>query len=113
MFKLYQSGTNDIVRETFDSALRAGRYALQALGMPQSEAQSASIIYANVDLKGVRQLAEVYRADIPVSENPDYIRKAKDIQTEMNQVMSGEKPMDSRYVKEQWNPTIGSERPSD
>ena len=113
VFKLYQSGTNDIVRETFDSALRAGRYALQALGMPQSEAQTASIIYTNVDPKGVRQLAEVYRADIPVSENPEYIRKAKDIQTEMNQVMSGEKPMDSRYVKEQWNPTIGSERPSD
>jgi len=33
VYDLYKSGTKDIVRETFDSAVRAGRYSLQALGM--------------------------------------------------------------------------------
>ena len=39
VYKLYAAGANDIVRETFDSSLRAGRYALQALGLSQFEAE--------------------------------------------------------------------------
>jgi len=45
VYDLYKSGTSDIVRETFDSAVRARRYSLQALGMHPFDAENATRDY--------------------------------------------------------------------
>ncbi|MFK7994037.1 MAG: cation:proton antiporter [Granulosicoccus sp.] len=91
VYQLYQSGTNDIVRETFDSALRSGRYSLQALGFTEQQALDAVAMYADKDVEGIRKLAAVFDPDIPVSKNPEYIRLAIEIQAELEQAMRGQK----------------------
>jgi CPA2 family monovalent cation:H+ antiporter-2 len=40
VYELYQAGANDIVRETFDSSVRAGRYVLENMGFTDYEAAS-------------------------------------------------------------------------
>jgi voltage-gated potassium channel Kch len=95
VYQLYQSGTTDIVRETFDSALRAGRYALEALGMHPSEAGKAARLYNEEDVKGIRKLAAVYDPDIPVSRNPDYVRLSLEIKAELERAMMGKQHLRS------------------
>ncbi len=89
VYKLYQSGTNDIVRETFDSAVRAGRYALEALGLHPIDAEKAATMYVDMDRKGIRELAEVYDPKIPVARNKEYIARALKIKDELDAAMSG------------------------
>ncbi|ASJ76005.1 monovalent cation:proton antiporter-2 (CPA2) family protein [Granulosicoccus antarcticus] len=105
VYQLYQSGTNDIVRETADSALRAGRYALQALGMHPVDAERAATLYVNEELKGIRQLAEVYDPDIPVAQNPRYVKLALEIKARMDTAMlSGKFPVSHEHPEEGWRP---------
>jgi voltage-gated potassium channel Kch len=54
LYELYQSGADDIVRETVDSALRSGRYALKALGFSEKQAQDAATAYFAKDIERVR-----------------------------------------------------------
>lgn len=88
VYELYKSGTDDIVREVFDSAVRAGRYALQALGMHPFDAENATREYVKLDRRGIRKLAQVYRPDISIFENSEYVDLAKQIRAEMDRVMS-------------------------
>ena len=41
VFRLYRAGADDIVREMFDSSLRAGRYVLENIGLSEFEAAEA------------------------------------------------------------------------
>ena len=54
LYELYQLGADDIVRETIDSALRSGRYALKALGFTEQQAQDAATAYFAKDRDDVR-----------------------------------------------------------
>ncbi len=104
VYQLYQSGTNDIVRETADSALRAGRYALEALGMHPAEAERAATLYVDEELKGIRLLAEVYDPDIPVSRNPRYVKLALEIKARMDAAMLGKSHDMHDHSEGSWRP---------
>jgi monovalent cation:proton antiporter-2 (CPA2) family protein len=54
LYELYQSGADDIVRETVESALRSGRYALKALGFTEQQAQDAATAYFAKDMDSIR-----------------------------------------------------------
>ena len=41
VYRLFRAGANDIVREMFDSSLRAGRYVLENVGLSEYEAHEA------------------------------------------------------------------------
>lgn len=104
VYQLYQSGTNDIVRETADSALRAGRYALEALGMHPTEAERAATLYVDEELKGIRLLAEVYDPDIPVSQNPRYVKLSLEIKARMDAAMLGKSRDMHDHSEGSWRP---------
>ena len=104
VYQLYQSGTNDIVRETADSALRAGRYALEALGMHPVEAERAATLYVDEELKGIRLLAEVYDPDIPISQNSRYVKLALEIKTRMDAAMLGKFHDRHDHAEDSWRP---------
>ncbi len=63
VYTLYQAGASDIVRETFDSAMRAGRYALTALGEHPFQAERVSSLYTKFDRKALAQMAPFYSDD--------------------------------------------------
>ena len=83
VYRLYQAGADDIVRELFDSSLRAGRYVLENMGLSDYEASEAERIFYHHDRHSVRQLAELWQPGVPASKNQAYIDKAKELQKEL------------------------------
>ncbi len=83
VYHLYQAGANDIVREVFDSSLRAGRYVLENLGLSEYEAAEAQRIFYHHDRMSVRELAQVWIPGVPAVENQAYISRAKELQKEL------------------------------
>ncbi|MGD9293335.1 MAG: monovalent cation:proton antiporter-2 (CPA2) family protein [Roseobacter sp.] len=83
VYRLFQAGANDIVREMFDSSLRAGRYVLENIGLSEYEAAEAERVFYQHDRETVRQLAELWDPSRPVSQNPAYVARAKELQKEL------------------------------
>jgi len=87
VFRLYQAGANDIVREMFDASLRAGRYVLENMGLSEYEAATAERIFYQHDRDSVRELAALWRPDVPTIENSAYIARAKDLEKELETML--------------------------
>lgn len=77
VYELYAAGANDIVREMFDSSLRAGRYALENLGLTEYEAAEAEDMFYHHDRAALRDLAEVWKPGVPIADNPEYVARAR------------------------------------
>ena len=60
VFQLYKAGADDIVREMFDSSLRAGRYVLENIGLSEFEAAEDEKTFFAHDRHAIRELAEVW-----------------------------------------------------
>ncbi len=87
VFHLYQAGANDIVREMFDSSLRAGRYVLENVGLSEYEAAQAERAFYKHDRYTMQELAEVWREDVPTQNNKEYVQRAKDLEAELEAVL--------------------------
>ncbi|MCF2870159.1 cation:proton antiporter [Octadecabacter sp. G9-8] len=77
VYELYAAGANDIVRELFDSSLRAGRYVLENLGIGEYEASEAEMSFYHHDRATQLDLAEVWDPNIPIKDNKAYVERAK------------------------------------
>jgi CPA2 family monovalent cation:H+ antiporter-2 len=87
VFELYRAGANKIVREVFDSSLRAGRYVLEELGLSEYEAHQAEQTFYHMDRHAMLELAELWDPDIPITENAPYIARAKQLNKEMESAL--------------------------
>ncbi|MBI6629838.1 monovalent cation:proton antiporter-2 (CPA2) family protein [Pontibaca salina] len=86
-YLLYRAGANDIVREMFDSSLRAGRYVLENVGLSEFEAADAAKTFYTHDRYSVQQLAEVWNPDIPDGQNAAYINRTRELQKELENAL--------------------------
>ncbi|MDV4145341.1 monovalent cation:proton antiporter-2 (CPA2) family protein [Shimia sp. FJ5] len=82
-FELFNAGANDIVREMFDSSLRAGRYVLENVGLSEYEAAQAEQAFYKHDRYTIRELAQHWDPKIPTVENRAYIARAKELEKEL------------------------------
>ena len=89
VFRMYNAGANDIVREMFDSSLRAGRYVLEQMGLTDYEAHRQTTTFYDMDRDGMMQLAKLWREDIPARENEPYIEKAKELNRDLEAALLG------------------------
>ena len=96
VYELYQAGANDIVRETFDSSIRAGRYVLENMGFSDYEASKLSQAYFQVDRAAMRDLAELWVPGQSVLKNEAYIARARqldrDLETSLINVLDAARP---------------------
>ncbi|MEM1077553.1 MAG: cation:proton antiporter [Pseudomonadota bacterium] len=83
VYELYAAGANDIVRETFDSSLRAGRYVLENMGMSEFDAADAEHTFFRMDRKAMRDLAVLWKPGVPVTENEAYVTRAKELNRDL------------------------------
>jgi CPA2 family monovalent cation:H+ antiporter-2 len=83
VYELFQSGANDIVRETFDSSIRAGRYVLENMGFTEYEAAKLSQTYFKVDRAAMRDLASLWVPGQPVHLNDAYVERAKQLDRDL------------------------------
>ena len=104
VYRMYQGGTDDIVREVFDGSVRAGRYALEALGMHAYEAEKAATVLVERDNDGLRRLAPLYRDDVSIFENEAYIDLAKQIRDELERAMRGAGRARHDHTEKGWVP---------
>jgi len=83
VYELYQAGADDIVREMFDSSLRAARYVLENMGLSEYEASEAEDAFYRHDRKSMLELAKLWKPGIPVGENEAYMKRARELNKEV------------------------------
>lgn len=79
VFELYEAGADHIIREVFDSSLRAARYVLEDMGLSDYEAHEMELAFYRHDRNNLRALVEVWKPDVPVTENAEYIRLTREM----------------------------------
>ncbi len=89
VYELYAAGADDIVREMFDSSLRAGRYALENLGMSEYEAAEAETMFYHLDRENMRELAELWKPGMPIADNAAYVARARELDNELETALAG------------------------
>ncbi len=104
VYKHYAAGSNDIIRETFDSAVRAGRSALEAFGVHPYEAEKAVTAFVKSDQYAIRALAEVYDPDVPSHLNEDYVKKARAVAGLTEAAITGARNPDKASIDRAWMP---------
>ncbi|WP_294608102.1 cation:proton antiporter [uncultured Roseovarius sp.] len=87
VFRLYQAGANDIVRELFDSSLRAGRYVLENMGLTEFEAAELEKTFYKHDRTSVRELAALWDPTIPTTDNAAYISRARELEKDLETML--------------------------
>tara|TARA_R110002051_G_scaffold50724_3_gene97904 strand:- start:16744 stop:18618 length:1875 start_codon:yes stop_codon:yes gene_type:complete len=88
VYELYAAGADDIVRELFDSSLRAGRYALENLGLTEFEAAEAETMFFEHDRAAIRELAELWQPGVPLAENAAYVAQAKKLNNDLETALA-------------------------
>lgn len=83
VYELVQAGADDVVREMFDSSLRAGRYVLENMGLTEFEANEAEMFFYRHDRAALKELAELWRPGVPVSDNPEYVVRARELDKDL------------------------------
>lgn len=89
VYRLYQAGANDIVREMFDSSVRAARYTLQALGTDKPRAHKIAQAFVTQDRYMLRELASLWDPDLPAGTNKPFIEKTRALNSEIGAAMEG------------------------
>lgn len=92
VYDLWAAGSRDIVRETFDSSIRMGRSAFEAMGIHKDHAQEMADEFAKMDRKAMLAVADVHDPNIPPAENEAYVARVLEMlgpwQAEVNQKMN-------------------------
>jgi CPA2 family monovalent cation:H+ antiporter-2 len=94
--ELYEAGANDIVREMFDSSLRAGRYALENLGLTEFEAAELEQSFYHHDRAALRELAARWKPGVPVTELPEYVARARELNNSLEMELAARQQANER-----------------
>ena len=87
VFKLHKAGADDIVREVFDSSLRAGRYALEAMGVSEFEAANLEKTFYHHDRDAVAELASLWKPGARMRDTPEYMERARELDRELETML--------------------------
>lgn len=88
VYQLYEAGADDIVREVFDSSLRAGRYVLENMGLSEFEAAELEKAFYRIDRSALRELAELWKPGVPISKNKPYMERARALNKDLESALS-------------------------
>ncbi|MEM7463238.1 MAG: NAD-binding protein, partial [Pseudomonadota bacterium] len=89
VYDLYAAGCRDIIRETFDSSVRTGRTAYEAMGMHPFDAELLARKFSEDDRYILREMAEVHDPEIPGHQNPAYVEKSRTLMAERDAQIFG------------------------
>ena len=104
VYELWAAGCRDIIRENFDGAVRAGRSALEALGVHAYDAERQAQGFVANDKAQIRELADLFDPDIPVHENRPYVERTKEFIARTEDVMRGRSAAFSSRIERGWVP---------
>ncbi|MGJ8688256.1 MAG: cation:proton antiporter domain-containing protein [Gammaproteobacteria bacterium] len=90
VYDLWAVGCRDIIRETFDSSLRTARSTLLALGLSPEEAMKVSTNFETIDRRYMREMADLYKPDVPSHQNQAYVKKVLELNEEWGRQLQAE-----------------------
>ncbi|MEM6306283.1 MAG: cation:proton antiporter [Pseudomonadota bacterium] len=83
VYRQFKAGADDIVREMFDSSLRAGRYVLENVGLSEYEAAEAERVFYAHDREALKELATLWEPGVPAAQNKAYIARSKELHSDL------------------------------
>ncbi len=104
VYELYAAGCRDIIRDTFDSSVRMGRSAYEALGQHPFEAEKMAQAFVEDDRQALIELAELYDENIPSSQNAPYLARAKELMAEREAQITGQGRAFAARTDRGWSP---------
>jgi CPA2 family monovalent cation:H+ antiporter-2 len=104
VYELWSAGARDIIRETFDSSLRAGRSALEALGVHPYDAERQIRGFVINDQEQMLALASSYDPGVPAHENEEYVRRTREYLDRYADAMKGHSDAFSTRIDRGWVP---------
>ncbi|AWW75768.1 potassium transporter [Erythrobacter sp. KY5] len=87
VFELWSLGCRDIIRETYDSSLRMGRSAYEALGLTREQAEKLTEAFEDMDREMMVPMANVWDAEVPPWENDEMIALVKKLRSEWDPLL--------------------------
>jgi CPA2 family monovalent cation:H+ antiporter-2 len=87
VYQLYQAGADNIVREMFDSSLRAGRYVLENMDFSDFEANELEKTFYRHDRYAIKELAGLWDPAIPTKNNTAYLARARELNAELESAL--------------------------
>ncbi|BFM51267.1 cation:proton antiporter [Marinomonas sp. THO17] len=103
VYDLWSYGCRDIIRETYDSSLRMGRSAFEALGIDQDKAEKMIDVFVQHDKVSMIDVADAHKIGVPFHENQAFIQRLREYLEEKNPhlqaAMEDIKQQDTRKVK--------------
>ncbi len=100
VYDLWSVGCRDIIRETYDSSVRAARSAFEALGLEREKAEGMLEVFHEMDQKSMLELADLYDIDIPVMENEPYMERARELVAEREEELTG--MLNEQFELDEW-----------
>ena len=82
VYHLWAMGCRDIIRESYDGALRMGRSAYEALGIDRQAATAMKDAFEDMDRTSMNEVADLYRLDTPPWENEPLLAKIRELRVE-------------------------------
>ncbi|MEX3014414.1 cation:proton antiporter domain-containing protein [Gymnodinialimonas hymeniacidonis] len=79
VYDLWYRGCRDIIRETYDSSLRMGRSAFEAMGESRETAEQMIAAFNDHDREAMLAIAEVHEPGVPPHENEAYVAKVNEM----------------------------------
>ena len=89
VYDLWSIGCRDIIRETYDSSIRAGRSAFEALGFDRARAGEMMRHFEEMDREMMVDLADLHDIEVPVSENEPFKARFRDLTDEWERELKG------------------------
>ena len=87
VYELFEAGADHIVREMFDSSLRAARYVLEDMGLTEYEAHELETSFYRHDRHNLRELAELWRPGVPLEQNAPYMERVRELNANLEDAM--------------------------
>ncbi|MDE0521608.1 MAG: cation:proton antiporter [Boseongicola sp.] len=79
VYDLWAVGCRDIIRETYDSSLRVGRSAYEALGIPRAKSRKMVEAFNDLDHRAMLEVADSYDPALPLEKNDAYVARVKEM----------------------------------
>lgn len=89
VYDLWSIGCRDIIRETYDSSIRAGRSAFEALGFTRDQSSRMMQEFEDMDRSIMLDLADLYDSNVPISENEPFKARYRDMRGEWEHELKG------------------------
>ena len=79
VYELWAAGCRDIIRETYDSSIRMGRSAYEALGVPADKAHAMADAFDEMDRRAMIHVAPAFDPEVPAHLNQAYVDRVMEI----------------------------------